>query len=214
MVQLEIEAAEQSLARLKLAAGPHGVEHEDEGTEMSDCFSKAESAFAEAGWGNGVSFSDGHHPGDRHPIRRGRPTALPTDADGYLADDEREMPRAVRRKTRGSASPSNVSCVSPLSSTPEPLQSPVHYPRPLKPSEVWDEETPIKLIYAPVPLRPLIKPELLLVGYYEEPHNNSDSAFLKSSRARTMDQRLERIVGLLDDLKKIHKDLDSFLRNR
>lgn len=214
MVQLQIEAAEQSLARLQLAAAPHGVEHEDEESEVSDCVSQSGlNSMMEASWGNSVSFSGDYHPEDRQPIRRGTPTALPTDANGYLADDEGETPRALRRKTRGSPSPSNVSCLTLLLPTPSPLQSPVLFPRPLKPSEVWDE-APAEPIYAPVPLRPLIKPELLLVGYFEEPNTSSDPTFLKNSRARTMDQRLERLFGLLDDLKKIHKDLDSFLGHR
>ncbi|KAI7779850.1 hypothetical protein LA080_000264 [Diaporthe eres] len=214
MVQLQIEAAEQSLARLQLAAAPQGVEHEDEGSEVSDCVSQSGPNSMEASWGNSVSFSGDYHPQDRQPMRHGTPAALPTDANGYLADDEGETTRALRRKTRGSASPSNVSCLTLLLPTPSPLQSPALSPRPLKPSEVWDEEAPGEPIYAPVPLRPLIKPELLLVGYFEEPHMGSDSTFLKNSGARTMDQRLERISGLLDDLKKIHKDLHSFLGHR
>lgn len=216
-MQLQIEATEQTLARLQLMARPHDVEHEDEVSEVSDCISENELAsMVETSWGNSVSFSGRYHPEDNRPMRPGTPAALPTDANGYLADDEREAPRTLRRKTRCSASSSKISfpCPTPLPPTPEPLQSPVPFPRPLKPSEVWDEEAPLQLIYAPVPLRPLIKPELLLVGYYKEPHNGSDSAFSKRSAARTMDQRLERIFGLLDDLKKIHKDLDSFLEHR
>lgn len=214
MVQLQIEAAEQSLARLQLAAAAHGVEHEDEGSEVSDCVSQSVPNSMEASWGNSVSFSGDCHPQDRQPMRRGTPTALPTDANGYLADDEGETPRALRREAHGSPSPSNVSCLTLPLPTPSPLQSPILSPRPLKPSEVCDEEALAEPIYAPVPLRPLIKPELLLVGYFEGPHNRSDSKYLKNSRATTMDQRLERISGLLDDLKKIHKDLDSFLGHR
>lgn len=216
MVQLQIEAAEQSLARLQLAAVPQGVEHDDEVSEVSDCVSQSESASLEASRGNSISFSSGYHPENRGPMRCGTPAPAPlsTDADGYLADDETEMPRALRRQSRCSSISSNVSRLTPLLPTPSPLQSPVHFPRPLKPSEVWDEEAPVEPIHAPVPLRPLIKPELLLVGYYEEPHNGSDSTFSKTLAQRTMDQRLERIFVLLDDLKKIHSDLDSFLEHR
>lgn len=216
MVQLQIEAAEQSLARLQLAAVPQGVEHDDEVSEVSDCVSQSESASLEASRGNSISFSSGYHPENRGAMRCGTPAPAPlsTDADGYLADDETEMPRALRRQSRCSSISSNVSRLTPLLPTPSPLQSPVHFPRPLKPSEVWDEGAPVEPIHAPVPLRPLIKPELLLVGYYEEPHNGSDSTFSKTLPQRTMDQRLERIFVLLDDLKKIHSDLDSFLEHR
>lgn len=217
-VQLEIEAAERSLARLQLAVRASGAEYGDEDLEVSDCLSQDESTIVSAGWGSSISFAGRYHPEHRDPMRRGTPAVMPTISDGYLADDEREVPRTLRRTTRCSGN-SDVSLpyLAPTPPTPELLQSPVYALRALNPSEVWDEEaTVVPIIYAPVPLRPLIQPELLLVGY-EESHlgqdSNSSSTAERYPEGNT-DPRIKRIGGLLDDLNKIHDDLTSFLENR
>lgn len=197
LVQKEIEAAEQSLARLKLAAKLQRAEDGEEQYEVSDIISQESASTVEAVWGRNVSFSNANHPENRDPVRPGTPFVLLINTNGYLTDDEGEAPHVSRSETRNSASYN----MSPPSLTPNPelLHSPVPSLRSLNPSEVWDDEMPVgPILYAPVPLRPLIKPELLLVGY-EEPRPEST---------------IERISALLDELKSLHDDVDSLLRQR
>lgn len=220
LVSIEIEAAERSLARLQLAAGVRGAEEDMEHMELSDCHSQNEStSMVEASWAKSVSFAGGYHPEDRDPMRCGTPAALRTDICGYLADDESEAPRALRVNTQYSRSPDvSLPHLNTPAPTPELLQSPVYPLRALNPSEVWEEEAiAAPILYAPVPLRPLINPEILLLGYYEESLLGQDptsSSFAEGSLERNMDRRTERIRGLLDDLNKIHDDIDSFLKHR
>lgn len=173
MVQLEIIFAEQSLARLRLAAGLRDAEHQGEEHEVSDFTSRNESISMKAGSGSSISFCAGYHPEHRSPMRHGTPAPLPATPVGYFGDDEREAPLASRRRnTRCSGSFSDV----PLSySTPTPPateQSAVISVRSLRPSEVWDDEAPDEpIIFTPVPRRPFREPELLLVS-----HNDHEAA--------------------------------------
>lgn len=197
LVQEQIEAAERSLAKLQLAAGLQCTEDDGEEYEVSDIISQESASTVEAVWGRNVSFSNANHPENRDPVRPGTPFVLLINSNGYLTDDEGEAPYVSRRETRSSAS-SNMPLPS-LTPTPELLQSPVPSLRSLNPSEVWDDQMPVgPILYAPVPLRPLIKPELLLVGY-EEPRPEST---------------IERISALLEDLKCLHDDVLSLLRQR
>lgn len=195
MVQLEIEAAEQSLAKLQLAAA--GLHESDD--EVSECSSPDVSASVEDGCGSSVSFSTGYHPEStyRNLIRPGTPVVLPATPVSDITDDEDD----------GSFSDDSLLHPTPPPPTPEPHQSPVYLFRALNASEFWDEEAPVEpILYAPVPLRPLINPEQLLVGYYEEPE--------ESSPEEIMDRRRKMISGFLSDIDKIQEERESMLRHR
>jgi len=105
-------------------------------------------------------------------MRPGTPAVLPVRLTDYFADDERENTTTLGgRKTRRSGKSSNVSLLQPAPppSTSEPLQSPAYVPRALNPLEVWDDNVPVEpFLHAPVPLRPLREPELLLAGHNNE----------------------------------------------
>lgn len=181
MVELEILFAEQSLARLRLAAALCDAEHEGEEHEVSDSSLKNEAASMEIGSGSSISFSAGCHPEHRSPMRHGTPFPLPATPVGYFADDEREAPLALtRRKTRCSGSFSDVPLAYSTPTPPTPEQSPVHSVRPLRPSEFWDDDAAVEhTIVAPVPQRPFKEPELLLLGYknHEAAHGGPSPAF-------------------------------------
>lgn len=193
-VQEQIEATERSLARLQLAAGLQCTEN-DKGDYEVSIISQESASTVEAVWGKNVSFSNGDHPEYRNPIRPGTPFVQLINSNGNLTDDEWETPRVSRTETRSSVS-SKVS--SPiLTPTPELLQSPVPSLRSLNPSEVWDDEAPVgPILYHPVPLRPLIKPEMLLVGY-QEPRPESPTA---------------RINAFHDELKKLVDNVETLSR--
>lgn len=223
-VRAEIEAVRQVLARLQLALALAGSEDEDE--EFISQIKPASSM--ETVCGNSVSFPAGYHPEARDPMRRGTP-AFPPVID-YDADDESEedpgspsgVPPPCLTPTPGPSdvfmpclaptpSLSDVSCLTP---TPELLHSPEYPLRALDPSEIWDEEAPAEpILYAPVPQRPFREPELLLLNYHEKPDEDtaSDTAV---SPDLVRQERLDRILGLVSDIKRVHNDLETLLRNR
>lgn len=174
LVQEEIEAAEQTLARfMTLVAERNDAERQDEELKVSHSIVGSQKSAS----GNRVTFTAGNHPEIRKPLRSGTPTVLPILCDGYFADDERDAPVSSRRKTRrpgrSSTVPSRHLALPPP--TLELLRSPIYILRALKPSEVWDEEVSGPILYAPVPLRPFREPELLLVGYNEKARDDSAS---------------------------------------
>lgn len=195
-VQEQIEATEQSLARLQLAAGLRCTEGDEREFEVSNIISpNGSTSTVEAVWGRNVFFSNGDHPENRNPVRPGTPFIQLINPNGNLTDDEGEAPRVSRTETRSSVSSKVSSPV--LTPTPELLQSPVPSLRSLNPSEVWDEEVPVgPILYAPVPLRPLIKPELLLVGY-EEPRPES---------------HIDRMNAFRDELKRFQDNVEALSR--
>lgn len=228
-VRAEIEAARQCLARLQLALALADAEDEDEENEL-ELISQNKSASAmETGFGNSVSFSAGSHPEARDPIRRGTPAFLPVI--DYDADDESEedygspsgvpLPRLTPTPEPSDVfmpclapTPglSDVSCLTP---TPELLQSPEYSLRALNPSEVWDEEAPVEpILYAPVPQRPFIEPELLLLNYHEKPDGADNTSGTAISPDVVRQERLDRILGLVSDIKRVYNDLETLLRNR
>lgn len=173
LVQEEIEAAEQTLAKfMTLVAERNDAERHDEELKVSHSIVGSQKSASE----NRVTFTAGNHPEIRKPLRSGTPTVLPMFCDGYFADDEREPPVSPRRKTRRPGRSSTVPCHLALPPpTLELLRSPIYILRALKPSEVWDEEVSGPILYAPVPLRPFREPELLLVGYNEKARDDSAS---------------------------------------
>lgn len=196
LVQEQIEAAERSLARLQLAAELQCTEDDEEKFEVSNIISSNGSASTvEAVWGKNVSFSNGNPPENRDPVRPGTPFVQLINSNRSLMDDEGEAPRVSRTETRSYVS-SNVSSLV-LTPTSELRQSPVPCLRSLNPSEFCDDEMPVgPILYAPVPLRPLIKPELLLLGY-EEPRPE-----------RTIDM----ITAFNDELKRFRDNMDALHR--
>lgn len=171
-MQEEIEAAERTLARfVTLVAELNDAERQDEELEVSRSIVGPQNAS-----GNRVTFTARNHPENRKPLRSGTPTVLPILCDGYLADDERDPPTSSRRKTRRSGSSTvplrHLALPPPML---EPLRSPVYILRALKTSEIWNEEVSEPILHAPMPLRPLREPELLLAGYNEMTHDGSAS---------------------------------------
>lgn len=229
-VRAEIEAARQCLARLQLALALAGPDDEDEEDELQLISQNKPASAMETGCGNNVSFSAGYHPEARDPIRRGTP-AFPPVID-YDADDESEeefsgsLSGVTLPRLTPTPEPSDVfiACLDPtpglsdvscLTPTPELLESPEYSLRALNPSEVWDEEAPVEpILYAPVPQRPFREPELLLLGYHEKPYGTDTASNTAVSPDVVRQERLERILGLVSDIKRVHHDLETLLRTR
>jgi hypothetical protein len=97
---------------------------------------------------------------------------------GYFADDENESSTALRK-----SSSVPMPRLAPPPATLESLQSPAYILRSLDPSEIWDDTVHSEpVVHAPMPLRPIREPELLLAG-----HNNERT---RSGPASTHHDRL------------------------